>query len=141
MPLMGTREIRRINMAIDVPVRESVEIQEGKHKGTITKIAVRPEPYEYLDIYIELDDVKDTKGNPVSVKEGMPLGISLRSKLGKTLIKFGCEESLIEEKAKAGESIDVEPYFKNKKVVLMTTNESTERGTFARVVAGSLKPA
>ena len=125
-------------MTINVPVRESVEIDEGKHTGKITKLVPRDEPYEYLDVFIELDDVKDSKGNAVTIKDGMPLGISLRSKLGKTLVRFGCEESEISDKA--GNEIDVEPFLMNKKVELMTKNEETEKGTFARVVEGTLKP-
>ena len=127
-------------MATNVPVRESIEISEGKHTGKITKIEVRTDPYDYVDLFVELDDVKDSKGNAGTIKDGCPLGISQRSKLGRTIMRFGCEESEILEKAKSGEEINIEPYLLEKKVDLMTKNQETKQGTFARIVEDSLKP-
>lgn len=107
-------------------VEEAKEIPEGKHEAVITRIEERTEPYHYIDIFFKLD-------NETEIKYGAPATVSERSKLGKLLISLGA-------KLIPGEKIDLEKALLNKKVTLMTVNETSERGTFARIVDGSVRP-
>jgi len=113
-------------MAIELEVKEIKTIEEGKHTGKITRIEERTEPYHYIDIFIELE-------NGIELKYGCPASISTQSKLGKTLNQF--------TELEPGEKINIEKTLVGKKVTFMTINETTDRGTFARIVDGSIKPA
>ena len=56
--------------------------------------------------------------------------------MGQILMKFGVSR----EEIVSGQEIDIEAVLVGKKVSLQTMEETNERGTFARIVAGSLKP-
>ena len=87
-----------------------------------------------------MEDVRDSNGKAITIKDGCPLSISTKSKLGKTLLRFGCSEEQIEENY--GKEMETDEFLKTgTKVTLMTVNEKADKGTFARVVDGSLKPA
>lgn len=137
---------------IVVKGRESISIPEGKHRGKITNIEQRvskKEGYEYLDVHVSVDGLKNAKGELVSIKYGAPFDVTNidcctvatfigNTKLGKLLMKFG----VTEEQIKSGESIDVEKFLKKgRDVQFMTKDEETDRGTFARIVEDTLKPA
>ena len=92
--------------------------------------------YEYLDLYIELSDVFNVDASPVRIKDGMPFSLSVKTKLGKTVMRFGVTEQQIASR----ERIDLEKVLMGKIVTLQTIEEETDAGTFARVVEGSLKP-
>jgi len=116
-------------MAIKLKGRETIKIEEGKHKGLISKVELATrgetgkEQFEYVDIFVRLDDAK------VELKYGCPADITVNTKLGKVLMNFGVTESDIE----SGDEIDVEAKLKGKKVSCITQNETTPKGTFARM--------
>lgn len=65
------------------------------------------------------------------------MDLTINTKLGKLLMNFG----VTKEQIASGDSIDVEEIVKvGTEVQCMTQEETTDRGTFARVVDGSLKP-
>lgn len=112
---------------MELKVQKRIEIQDGKHEGKITKVEFRTEPYSYTDVFIKPKDME------FELKYGCPTLISANSKLGKLLLTFGVE-------LKEGEKIDPEKVLVGKEVQFMTLTETTDRGTFARVVDNSVKP-
>lgn len=107
--------------------QKSIEIPEGKHKGTISKVAFRTEPFEYTDVFVKLDDVD------VEVKYGCPTLLSEKSKLGRLLITLG-------EQFEVGKKVKIVEVLKDKRVELMTINKKDKDGRqFARVVEDSIK--
>jgi len=128
-------------MPILVKGRESISIPEGKHTGKIqqvTKEVRGKEGYEYLDVYVTVDGVKNSKGEEVTIKYGCPFDLTPNTKLGKLLMNFGVTRKQIE----SGEEIDIEEILKKgTPVSFMTIDEKTDRGVFARIVDDSLKPA
>lgn len=134
----GVEKKGEFDMPIEIKGRESIKIEDGKHTGKIEKIEQRDiKDYTYLDFFVQLDDVKTTKGELVSIKYGTPMDLTINTKLGKLLMNFGVTKDQIA----SGESIDIEQIVKTgTEVTLMTQEETTDRGTFARVVDGSLKP-
>ena len=72
---------------MDLIVKPKLEVPEGKHKGVIKELKYRTEPYRYTDIIIELD-VRDSQGNPITLKYGCPTVLSEGSKLGKLVSLF-----------------------------------------------------
>jgi hypothetical protein len=120
-------------MAIELEVKKSITVDEGKHTGVISRIEQRNVDYQgdvitYIDVFISnVDGNKD-----LELKYGAPAAISERTKLGKLLSNF--------TKLEPGKKVDIEKILLNQKVQFMTINEETDRGTFARIVDGSLKP-
>ncbi|RLF40489.1 MAG: hypothetical protein DRN12_05255 [Thermoplasmata archaeon] len=113
---------------------EAMKIDEGRHTGRITRIEERTDPYHYIDIYIE---TKTPKGS-TELKYGapMPKDGKLRptTKLGKLV------ETIANVKISPKQKYDIEKLLVGREVSFMTVNEETDRGTFARIVDGSLKP-
>lgn len=107
-------------------VEQTKIIEEGKHEGAITEVEFRTSPFEYTDVVIEFGE-----GN--KIKAGFPTNLTPDSKLGKLLELFGA-------KIEVGEEIDPADILVGKKCAFMSINDLTERGTFAKVVTGSLKP-
>lgn len=103
-------------------------IEEGKHQGTIVHIIERSEPYKYIDIVVRMDDDTGTE-----LKRGYPAAISEASALGRLLMRFG-------ETIKEDSDYDVEKVLKDKKVTFLTQNKKTDKGTFADIIAESVKP-
>jgi len=98
-------------------VKEVVHIEDGKHTGHITNMIreVRAD-FDYLDIYVQLDDVE----GDVSIKTGFPAGISEKSTFGKFLISAGIDHqagdkvSLKDVKARLiGRTIAFQTYTEN----------------------------
>lgn len=116
-------------MKIELDVKETFEIPEGKHTGKIVDVQQREEPYHYVDLIIAVNGL-----DKVTLKYGAPANLSVKSKLGKLVEKFSGKELTPKEK------IDITGLFMHKKVEFVTVNEETERGTFARIADGSLKP-
>lgn len=111
---------------VELEIKETKKIDEGKHTGKITRIEYRTEPYEYTDIFIQVD------GDEIELKYGCPTNVSPQSKLGKLLSKFTV---LV-----PGERVDPEKVLVGKRLQFMTVNEETEQGTFARIVGKSVRP-
>ena len=113
-------------MGIEIEVSEMKQIEEGLHQGTITKVDQRTTPFNYVDVYVKLED--DT-----TIKAGYPANISKGSGLGKMVARFGAVIAV-------GTKIDVEGLLMGKRVSFVTVNVENERGTFARIQRESLKP-
>lgn len=111
---------------MELKVKKTAEIEEGKHTGTITKITRRLEPYDYTDTHIQMD------GSDIVLKYGCPTNVTLKSKLGRLLSNF---TNLVED-----DIVDPEKLMLNQKVSFLTKNEEKENGTFAKVVEDSIKP-
>lgn len=117
-------------------VKDYTPIEDGKHRGKITKIEFRDEPYEYCDIFIMVNGE-----NPTEIKYGCPQNLTLSSKLGKLLTVFGL--NLV-----AGQKINedqIRTVLVNREVEFMTVTEMVlmkdkSKREFARVVDDSVKP-
>lgn len=80
-----------------------------------------------------MDDVKTTKGEPVSIKYGTPMDLTVNTKLGKLLMNFGVTKDQIA----AGESIDIEQVVKTgSEVTCMTQEETTDTRNMNMFLAG-----
>ena len=109
---------------MEFEVKESKQLSEGRHVGVVTKVEYRTEPFEYTDLFIESENIL--------VKAGYPSVVSEKSKLGKLLKRFGAE-------LKVGAKIDPDTLI-GLKCQFLTTSEETKDGTFARVLADTVKP-
>jgi hypothetical protein len=114
----------------ELEVKAVVKIPEGKHAGTVTKLDFRHEPYEYTDVFIKVDDAE---GKP-EIKAGYSTNVSEQSELGKLLTRFGA-------KLVPGTKIDPEKILLGKKCSFVTMDETSDKGTFARIVPSSVKLA
>jgi len=112
---------------VELEWKESIQIQDGRHTGKITKIDYRTDPYEYTDVFVLLDDVE------IEIKYGCPTVLSENSKLGRMLKAFG------QEFAK-GKKVDPEEVLVGKLVQFMTIAKSREGKTFSEIVEDSIKP-
>lgn len=111
---------------MEIEVTEPIRLDDGKHEGVITKIEERKEPYRYTDIYIK------EKTTGMEIKYGCPTSGSVNGKLIKTLAKF--------QEVKAGMKVSIDKILMDKEVEFMTQNETTNDGTFVRIVENSVKP-
>ncbi|MEA1877252.1 MAG: hypothetical protein U9N86_10345 [Bacteroidota bacterium] len=108
-------------------VKAIMKIEDGLHKGAITGVEERTEPYNYLDVVIEFEEGKQ-------IKAGYPDFLSTESKLGCLLARFGGDVST------PGSFIDPEEILIGKKCQFMTLNKAKGDKTYANVVPESLKP-
>lgn len=111
---------------MELEVKESVALEDGKHYGVVSRIEYKTEPYQYTDVFIK---EKDTG---FELKYGCPTTVSEKSKLGKLLSQF--------VKLEKGKLVDPEKVLLDKQVTFMTIQEETKDGTFNRVVDNSIKP-
>ena len=107
-------------------VEERKVLIDGKHEGVIAEVSYRTEPFEYVDLIIESENVK--------LKVGYPFKIMPDSKLGKLLSLFGA-------KLRVGEPIDPDHYFIGRKCEFLTMQKTTATGTYANIVPDSVKPS
>lgn len=108
--------------------KESIQIQDGSHTGTVSKVEFRTEPYEYTDVYVKLE------GLDVELKYSCPTNLSENSKLGRLLQSFGIAPT---PKTK----IDPEKVLVGQKVQFMTLTKKTKEGKeFSEIVEDSVKP-
>ena len=114
---------RWLNM--ELMVEEVKRIEEGKHTGVIKAVEYREKPFKYIDLVIEFEQGK-------KVKVGYPATVTSESKLGKLLLDFGT-------KLEVNKKVSLIKEFVNKPVSFMTLNTTTDRGTFAHIVANSLR--
>jgi len=101
----------------------------GVHSGEISRVEYRTEPYSYTDVFIKL---KAKDGEEVELKYGAPSNVGTNTKLGKLLLAF--------EKIEIGSKVDPAKVLVGRKVSFQTLNETTAKGTYARIVVGSIKP-
>ena len=115
---------------MEIEVKAPAIVVQGQHIGVITKVDYRTEPFNYTDVYVE---TKDAEGNIVELKYGCPTKITPVTKLGRLLKQFGAD-------VKPNTKIDPDKFLIGKKVVFMTMNKTTDKGTFSNIVVDSLKP-
>ena len=111
---------------MEIEVKETKNLEDGKHDGKVTRVEYRTEPFSYTDVYVK------EKETEFELKYGAPTSLTAKSKLGKLLSNF------IE--LKPGEKLDPEKVLVGKKVQFMTMVEKTMDGEFTKIVDGSLKP-
>lgn len=113
---------------MEFEVKAALDLDDGKHMGTIVKLEERDEPYHYVDIFIKVE------GSDGEIKYGVPALISQNSKFGKVLTDFGIQ-------LKPGDKINPEPALLNRKCTFMTIKEKgKDNNEYSRIVDGSLKP-
>lgn len=112
---------------MELTVEAVKKIEDGNHVGKIVELQLREKPFRYVDLIIELAE------NGMKLKYGLPAALTLESKLGKLALEFGAAMQV-------GKPLDLEEVFIDKGCKFMTLTKDTERGSFANVVHGSLKP-
>ena len=119
--------------------KEAAQLEDGGYIGIVSEIKYRDVPYEYADIFIQVNN-SDTNGttlpNGKEVKVGYPSFISPTSKFGKMLIRMGI---LIE----VGKEVDPERDLVGKSVKFVVIQQKSNKNNkmYARVQPDSLKPA
>lgn len=110
-------------------VQEALHIKDGIHTGTINNVVhENRQGFDYIDIYV---DVKDEKGNKMTIKTGFPAYISLNSGLGRFLLEAGM-------KYKTGDKIELHKIRElviGQEVVFQTYTEDN----FAKVLNKTIK--
>ena len=106
-------------------VEEEKKIEEGKHEGVIVELQERTKPFNYTDLVVEFNGTK--------LKYGVPTKLTMNSQLGKLMLDFGAS-------LQVGKELNLNETFVGKQVEFMVMNNKTDRGTFANIVKGSLKP-
>lgn len=113
---------------------EAKNIPDGAHEGTITDVKQESrgqgkDKYSYVDLYIRLDGIED-----IEMRDGYPAKLTDKTGLGQLLMRFG-------HKVEIGKPLDISGALKGKRIKCLTQEETTDRGTFARIVRGSVSPA
>lgn len=109
-------------------VKDVVNIEDCKHRGHITNLIreVRAD-FDYIDIYIELDDIE----GEISLKTGFPAGISKKSTFGKFLISAGIRH-------KAGDEISLKAV-KEQLLGRTVTFQTYTEGDFSNIMNKTIK--
>jgi len=110
-------------------VKERTQIPDGLHAGAIIDVEYRDSPFEYTDVVIEFM----VKKQKIVLKAGYPTNVSMSSKLGKLLYRFGAVLDV-------GSQLDPNEILIGKKCQFQVMTEETKNGTFARILADSVKP-
>lgn len=106
-------------------IQAPTTIEDGLHKGVITKVEERlaKEKYHYIDVFIEFEDGKN-------IKQSFSDYLSSESKLGKLVGRFGCDIN------KVGQVIKLNEILIGRTCQFMSLKE----GKYSNVVEDSLKP-
>lgn len=110
---------------MELEVQESKIIEDGKHEGIIVDVQYRTEPYAYTDVIIELKEMK--------IKAGYPTTLALGTKLADLMSRFGITLAV-------GQTVDPNEVLVGKPCQFMTIAETTQKGTFPKVLPDSVKP-
>lgn len=108
-------------------VEKVIEIPDGKHEGLIVDVNHREDPFGYIDVFIK------EKVTAAKIKVGFPDKITETTALGKFLENMGLDLHV-------GQPIDLKLLLLSRAVTFSTVNEETDKGVFARVIRGSIKP-
>jgi len=107
-------------MSLKREAEETKMVEEGKHEGEIVDVKLREGKWDYIDFYVQLKDAG------VELKHGCPdSSINPQTKLGKTLSNLGFDIS-------PGNEVEVDEA-KGMEVEVITHNEETDNGVFARI--------
>lgn len=102
-------------------------IEDGKHEGLIVGVYHRTVPFGYIDVSIK------EKVTEAELKVGYSAKITHGTGLGKLLLAMGV-------KLDVGDKIDLNSELLGREVEFITSNEETDKGVFARVLRGTVKP-
>ena len=112
--------------------KEYVEIANGQHAGKIVELKERKEPFEYVDVIVEVDGYQTSKGKPITLSAGFPDSISPSSKLGCFIQDMGIDVI-------AGNDVDLEVLIGRK--ISFTTKQKEYKGKmYANIVRESIIP-
>jgi len=111
---------------MEIEVKESVSLEDGKHEGVIERIEYREEPFKYTDVFVK------EKESGFELKFGCPTSAGINTKLMRLLSKFA--------DIKPGIKVDPEKILLAKQVTFMTMQEEKGDKTYTRIVDGSVKP-
>ena len=109
--------------------KKAVNILDGKKIGKITNFTWRSRPFNYLDIHIHFKN----NDNVIEIRAGFPAIISINTKLGQLISRFG--KDFYED-----EEIDIESILKGQIITFETFTEIKEKGSFAKVKVDGIKP-
>lgn len=112
-----------------VKVTKAIKVEDGKHNAKIVDVLERTSPYEYTDFVVKVGEAELKYGCPTTIsieEDGTP-----NSRLAKILIEMGMK---IELNANI-EIDDIKKIAIGKEVSILTENEKTTKGTFARIVS------
>ncbi|MCK5609468.1 hypothetical protein KAR91_46775 [Candidatus Pacearchaeota archaeon] len=109
--------------------KKTIDINNGKKTGKITKFTWRSKPYDYIDIHINFKNENDI----IEIRAGFPAIISYNTKLGQLLLRFGKDFH-------ENEDIDIEAILMGQIVIFDTFTEINDKGSFAKVKVDSIKP-
>jgi hypothetical protein len=112
---------------MEIEVKASAYVEEGKHQGEIMKVEYRHTPFEYTDIYIRVDGVDAT------LKYGVPTKLSPNTALGVLLASFGQPLTI-------GQRIDPEKALIGKKCEFLVMTVTKGEKKYSEVVKNSLHP-
>lgn len=110
---------------MEIEVKSSETLEEGKHKGVITRLEYREEPYRYTDVTIECEQRELRVSYPTTVSE--------KSALGQLLTRFGAD-------LKVGLKVDPEKVLVEKPCQFVSTIKKTDNGEFTEVFRESVRP-
>ena len=115
-------------MGIEREIKAVMVVEDGLHKGVISGVEERTEPFKYLDVNIEFEEGK-------KIVAGYPDYLSTESKLGCLLARFKVDVST------PGTIIQPDKALIGQKCQFMTINKQKGDKTYANVVPESLKPS
>ncbi len=70
---------------LTLEVKDVKKIEPGLYKGTIKEFKRRTEPYDYIDVYVHVDQLD------MDIKKGYPAVVSVASGLGKFCMDMGMD--------------------------------------------------
>jgi hypothetical protein len=129
---VGTKQEKDVNKMTEI--RTVSVVPDGAHLGVISSVETITQPYKYVRLFIATDGFKDVK-----LRLDFPDAITIddagrpRSLYAKVATRLGF-------RLEKGKAFD-EKKFVGVKIAFETETEETERGTFNRIVAESIKLA
>lgn len=109
-------------------VEQPLVIEDGTHKGTITRLDIKTEPYEYIDVWIEESEKK------MQLKAGYPDKLTPLTVLGKLLSRFLGKEVVPEDE------LDLDKILIGRECVFMTMEKEKDGQKFCSIIRESVKP-
>ena len=111
---------------MELEVKATAYVEEGKHQGEITKVEYRHQPFEYTDIYVRVDGVDAT------LKYGVPTKLSPSTALGVLLASFG-------QPLQIGQRIDPEKALVGKPCEFLVMTVTKGEKKYSEIVKNSLR--
>lgn len=130
---MAKEEKRKEKDLGTIEPKKSITVSEGKHTAKIVDVkrVETPQGFDYVDYYFQITDIDE---KPV-IKSGVPTDIKTNQDDEPTTKHAKLLKALGFDVTKSIKPIDAI----NKEVTIVTVNETTDKGTFARVAEGSIK--